>query len=324
VRTPIRHDWTRDEVAALWARPLLDLVLEAALVHREHRPRHEVQLATLLSVKTGGCREDCGYCSQSAHHDTHLPREDLLPLDRVRARAAEAKAAGSSRFCMGGAYRDAPEGPAFDRLLEMVRAVRGLGLEACMTMGMLSDEQARRLREAGLTAYNHNLDTGPEYYGQVVTTRTYQDRLDTLRRVRDAGMSVCCGAILGLGETEDDRIDLLQTLATFDPHPESMPVNRLVPVPGTPMADRAPVGALDVVRMVAVGRILLPTTRIRLSAGRSGLTEAEQALCFLAGADSIFAGDRLLTTPNVEPDRDAALLGRLGLHTAPSSEAVSS
>lgn len=310
---PDRHDWTRDEVEALWQRPLLDLVLDAALVHRARWPGRDVQRATLLSVKTGGCAEDCGYCPQAARYDADVKRHGLLPLEDVRTAARRAKEEGSSRFCMGGAWRDVPEGPAFDTLLDMVREVRALGLEACLTAGMLTDGQAAQLAGAGLTAYNHNLDTGEAFYDRVVSTRTYADRLATLERVRDAGLSVCCGGILGLGEAEGDRIDLLHRLATFDPHPESVPINLLVPVEGTPMADRPRVDPLDLVRAVAVARLLMPGARIRLSAGRRDLSDADHALCFLAGANSIFAGDRLLTTANVESGRDDALLARLGL-----------
>ncbi|MFO0932631.1 MAG: biotin synthase BioB [Planctomycetota bacterium] len=312
-----RHDWTREEVAALWARPLLDLVFDAATVHRARWPRKDVQRATLLSVKTGGCAEDCGYCPQASRYATGVERQALLPLDAVKAAATQAKAEGASRFCMGGAWRDVPDGPAFDRLLEMVKAVRALGLEACLTAGMLRRDQADRLAEAGLSAYNHNLDTGEAYYDRVITTRTYADRLATLDHVRDAGIPVCCGGILGLGEAEGDRIDLLHRLATFTPHPESVPINLLVPVEGTPMAGRPKVDPFDLVRAVAVARILMPSARIRLSAGRRDLSDGDHALCFLAGANSIFAGDRLLTTPNVDGDRDDALLARLGLASAP-------
>jgi biotin synthase len=313
VSAAARHDWTREEVAALWRRPLLDLVLDAAVLHRERHPRGAVQMAALLSVKTGGCPEDCGYCPQSARYETGVSREALLPLEEVRSAAAAARAAGATRFCLGGAYRSVPDGEAFERLLEMVRAVRGLGMEACVTFGMLRADQARRLAEAGLTAYNHNLDTGEAYYDRVVTTRRYADRLETLRHVRAAGVQVCCGGILGLGETDDDRIDLLHTLATFDPHPESVPVNALVPVAGTPLGDRPRLDPLVLVRAVAVARLLMPDARVRLSAGRKDLSDAEQALCFLAGANSVFAGDTLLTTPNVPAERDEDLLGRLGL-----------
>jgi len=319
----LRHDWTRCEVATLFRRPLLELVLEAAVVHRAHHPTGAVQRATLLSVKTGGCAEDCGYCPQAARYATGLAREALLPLDAVRRAAEEAKSSGATRFCMGGAWRDVPEGAPFERLLEMVRTVRGLGLEACLTAGMLEPVQAARLKEAGLSAYNHNLDTGAGHYGEVVSTRTYAERLETIGHVRDAGIPVCCGGILGLGETDDDRIDLLHTLATFRPHPESVPINLLVPVEGTPMAHHGKVDPLDLVRMVATARLLMPTSRVRLSAGRKDLSDAEHALCFLAGANSVFAGDRLLTTANVEGDRDRALLARLGLAvetaTAPSA-----
>jgi len=312
-----RHDWTREEVAALWARPLLDLVFDAATAHRERWPKRDVQRATLISVKTGGCAEDCGYCPQAARYATDVDRQPLLPLQRVQAAAADAKAAGSSRFCMGGAWRDVPDGPAFESLLEMVREVRALGLEACLTAGMLRRDQADRLAEAGLSAYNHNLDTGEGFYDQVITTRTYADRLATLEHVRDAGIPVCCGGILGLGEAEGDRIDLLHRLATFTPHPESVPINLLVPVEGTPMAARPKVDPLDLVRAVAVARILMPSARVRLSAGRRDLSDADHALCFLAGANSIFAGDRLLTTPNAAGGHDDALLARLGLPSAP-------
>jgi biotin synthase len=313
VSAAARHDWSREEVAALWRRPLLDLVLDAAVLHRERRPRGAVQMAALLSVKTGGCPEDCGYCPQSARYDAGVGREDLLPLADVVAAAEAARAAGATRFCLGGAYRSVPKGAAFERLLEMVRAVRATGMEACVTFGMLEKEQAERLAEAGLTAYNHNLDTGEAYYDRVITTRRYADRLETLRHVRAAGVSVCCGGILGLGESDDDRIDLLHTLATFDPHPESVPINVLVPVAGTPLADRPRLDPLVLVRAVATARLLMPDARVRLSAGRKDLSDAEQALCFLAGADSVFAGDRLLTTPNVPGERDEDLLARLGL-----------
>ena len=309
----MRHDWSRDEVDALFRRPLLDLVHDAQTVHREFHPRGAIQRAELLSVKTGGCPEDCGYCPQAARYDTGVERQALLPVGEVLDRAAEAKARGATRFCMGGAYRSVPDGSAFDDLLEMVRGVRGLGMEACVTFGMLRPDQARRLKDAGLSAYNHNLDTGEGFYDRVVSTRAYADRLETLRQVSEAGISVCCGGILGMGESDGDRIDLLHTLATLDPHPESVPLNLLVAVPGTPLEDRPKVDPLDLVRMVAVARLLMPGARIRLSAGRRGLSDSDHALCFLAGANSVFAGERLLTTLNVEGDRDDALLARLGL-----------
>jgi biotin synthase len=310
-----RHDRTREEVAAIWARPLLDLVFEAATVHRARQPMGEVQRAVLLSVKTGGCPEDCAYCPQAARYATGVEREPLLDLERVRAEATRARDEGATRFCMGGAWRNVPDGPQLDRLVAMVREVRALGLEACLTAGMLRRDQAERLADAGLSAYNHNLDTGEAHYEKIVSTRTYADRLETLEHVREAGISVCCGGILGMGESEDDRIDLLHRLSTFRPHPESVPINLLVPVEGTPLAGRAKVDPLELVRAVAVARILMPSSKVRLSAGRRDLSDADHALCFLAGANSIFAGDRLLTTPNVETDRDDALLARLGLST---------
>lgn len=316
---PLRYDWSRDEVAALFRRPLLELVLDAANVHRAAFPGGGVQKATLLSVKTGGCSEDCGYCPQSARYSTGVEREALLPLEAVRRAAEAAKASGATRFCMGGAWRDLPEGAPFERLLEMVRAVRGLGLEACLTAGMLEPGQAAQLKEAGLSAYNHNLDTGAGHYADVVSTRTYAERLETIGHVQDAGISVCCGGILGLGETDDDRIDLLHTLCTLRPHPESVPVNLLVPVAGTPMEHHGKVDPLDLVRVVATARLLMPRARVRLSAGRKDLSDADHALCFLAGANSLFAGDRLLTTANVEGDRDRALLARLGLAVEPAA-----
>ncbi len=312
-----RHDWARDEVAALWRRPLLDLVHEAALVHRARHVAGDVQWATLLSIKTGGCPEDCGYCPQAARYSTGVRREPLLPLEEVEAAAVAARARGSGRFCMGGAYRDVPDGPAFERILDMVRAVKRQGLEACLTLGMLRADQAKRLAEAGLDAYNHNLDTGSGFYGEVITTRTYRDRLETLRHVSDAGIRVCCGGILGMGESDEDRIDLLHTLARLDPHPESVPINVLVPVPGTPLSDRPPLDPFDLVRTVAVARLLIPGARIRLSAGRKDLSDADHALCFLAGANSVFSGERLLTTPNVGGDRDEDLLRRLGMRKTP-------
>jgi biotin synthase len=321
--TPDRHDWTRAEVAAMWARPLLELVFDAQRVHRERHVKGAVQYARLLSVKTGGCPEDCAYCPQAARYDTGLARRALLSLEEVTEAAAAAKAEGATRFCMGGAYRCVPDGEPFERILEMVRAVRALGLEACATLGMCRRDQADRLRDAGLTAYNHNLDTGASRYGDVITTRTYGDRLETLRHVREAGISVCCGGILGLGETDDDRVDLLHTLATFDPHPESVPINLLVAVPGTPLEARPKTDPLALVRTIAVARLLMPGARVRLSAGRRDLSDAEHALCFLAGANSVFAGDRLLTTQNVEEGSDDALLARLGLvRLAPDAEPV--
>ena len=305
-----------EHALSILERPLLDLVYEAAGVHRAHHDPREVQRCALLSIKTGGCSEDCGYCPQSAHHDAPSPREPLMRTPDVLDAARKAKDAGASRFCMGAAWREPKDGPEFDRVLEMVRGVAGLGMEVCVTLGMLTAEQARRLKDAGLTAYNHNLDTSAEHYGAIVSTRTYAERLATLGRVQDAGLSVCCGGILGMGETRRDRASLLATLASLEPQPESVPVNALVRVPGTPLAGAAPVDPLEIVRTVATARILMPATRVRLAAGRLSLSDETQALCFLAGANSIFFGERLLTTPNPGPVADDALLSRLGLETA--------
>ncbi|MCB9878764.1 MAG: biotin synthase BioB [Planctomycetes bacterium] len=305
---------TLSDVEALLQRPLLELVFEAARVHREHHDPRRVQCAQLLSIKTGGCPEDCGYCSQSAHHTTPVEREPLLDVDTVLAQAKAAAMNGADRFCMGAAWRSAKSGAEFERVLEMVRGVKALGLEACATLGMLEPQQAAALKDAGLDYYNHNLDTGRSHYRHVVTTRDYDDRLDTLAAVRDAGMKVCCGGILGLGEDTRGRAELLFELANLDPAPESVPVNNLVAVPGTPMGEAAPVDWSDMVRVVAAARILMPRSAVRLSAGRGELPEAAQALCFLAGANSIFVGDELLTTKNPSPASDAALLQKLGLN----------
>ncbi|HET9273041.1 MAG TPA: biotin synthase BioB, partial [Methyloceanibacter sp.] len=288
---------------------------------RRHHEDGEVQLASLLSIKTGACPEDCKYCAQSAHYakTTGLKRETLMNLDEVLEKAKIAKAAGANRFCMGAAWREVKDGAAFDSVIEMVKGVRALGMEACVTLGMLSQSQADRLAEAGLTAYNHNLDTSPEFYGQIITTRSYQDRLDTLARVRKAGVEVCCGGIIGMGETVEDRARLLQTLANLAPHPESVPINALAAVPGTPLGDRPPVDPLDFVRMVAAARIMMPVSRVRLSAGRRELTKEAQVLCFLAGANSIFYGDKLLTTANNDAADDLALIEEAGLSVQPPS-----
>lgn len=304
---------TREDVRTLYRTPLLDLVYRAATVHREHHASGDVQRCTLLSVKTGGCPEDCAYCPQSAHFETDVTESDLLTVDRVASEAARAKERGATRFCMGAAWREVPDGPEFERVLEMVRAVRREGLEACCTLGMLTPSQARRLAEAGLTAYNHNLDTSEAHYANIVSTRTYADRLATLGAVREAGIQVCSGGIVGLGEGEEDRIDLLHTLSSLDPHPESVPVNGIVRVAGTPLEARPAADPLELVRMVACARILMPRSRVRLAAGRTELTAEAQALAFLAGANSVFYGDRLLTTPNPDTDRDEELLESLGL-----------
>jgi biotin synthase len=315
-----RHDWSTDEIVGLLTSPLLDLVDQARSVHRRHHADGEVQLASLLSIKTGACPEDCKYCPQSAHYakKTGLEREALLDVDDVLAKARIAKEAGATRFCMGAAWREVKDGEAFDSVLAMVRGVRALDMEACVTLGMLTEDQAGRLAEAGLTAYNHNLDTSPEFYREIITTRTYQDRLDTLAHVRDAGMQICCGGIIGMGETIEDRARLLQELATLDPHPESVPINALVPVPGTPLQDQPPVDPLDLVRMVATARILMPMCFVRLSAGRSALSREAQILCFLAGANSIFYGDKLLTTANNDVADDLALIDEAGLRVKPA------
>jgi biotin synthase len=313
--TETRHDWTAQEVLVLLTQPLLALVDQARAVHRRHHADGEVQLASLLSIKTGACPEDCKYCAQSAHYakSTGLRREKLLDVDEVLAKARVAKAAGANRFCMGAAWREVKDGAEFDSVLAMVRGVRALGMEACVTLGMLTQAQANRLADAGLTAYNHNLDTSPEFYGEIITTRTYQDRLDTLACVREAGVEVCCGGIIGMGETNEDRARLLQTLANLSPHPESVPINALAAVAGTPLGDQPPVDPLDLVRMVAAARITMPLSRVRLSAGRRSLTKEAQILCFLAGANSIFYGDKLLTTANNDAADDLALIEEAGL-----------
>ncbi|MFG1190485.1 biotin synthase BioB [Xanthobacter flavus] len=309
----IRHDWSVDEIAALMDLPLLELVGRANAVHRANHDPNEVQRASLLSIKTGGCPEDCAYCSQSARHaEVDLTREKFLDPASVVALAEQAQANGAERFCMGAAWRRVKEGREFDAVLEMVRGVRSLGMEACVTLGMLEPHQAQRLAEAGLTAYNHNLDTGPDFYGEIVTTRTYADRIDTLTSVRAAGIELCSGGIIGMGETMRDRAAMLQVLAGFDPHPESVPVNALVAVEGTPLADRPPVDPLEIVRMVATARLVMPASRVRLSAGRAALSREAQILCFLAGANSVFYGDTLLTTPNAGLGADAALFDAIG------------
>jgi biotin synthase len=314
-----RHDYTLREVRAIHDLPVPDLVLRAQLVHREHHPADEVQLCSLLSVKTGGCPEDCAYCPQSSKYDTGTDPERMMKPAEVLAAAASARAAGATRFCMGAAWREVKDGPAFEQVLEMVRGVRALGMEACCTLGMLSPAQAQRLAEAGLTAYNHNLDTSKSFYGSIISTRVYEDRLRTLQNVRDAGVTVCSGGIIGMGESLDDRCGMLMTLANLDPHPESVPVNALVPSPGTPLADRPPVDPLELVRMIATARILMPKARVRLSAGRLALSREAQVLCFLAGANSVFYGEKLLTTGNPDVEADQALLRDAGLRAAPAA-----
>jgi biotin synthase len=307
-----RHDWTRAEVRALFALPFPELMFRAAGVHRENFDPTEVQISTLLSIKTGGCPEDCAYCPQSAQYDTGVKAEKLMGLDAVLSEAAAAKASGASRFCMGAAWRS-PKDRDLDNVCAMVEGVKGLGLETCATLGMLTSDQAQQLKQSGLDYYNHNLDTSPEFYGTIITTRTYEDRLDTLKHVRAAGIHVCCGGIVGMGEGLEDRVGMIATLASLAVHPESVPINMLVQVEGTPLADVQKLDPLDFVRTIAVARITMPASMVRLSAGREDMSEETQALCFLAGANSIFYGPKLLTTPNPERDRDMALLDKLGL-----------
>jgi len=310
----VRNDWTKEEARALHDLPLTDLLFRAQEVHRATQPCDAVQLCSLLSIKTGACQEDCSYCPQSSKYDTGVEAERLMDVDAVLAKAQEAKEAGASRFCMGAAWRSPKKGSRqFKQVLEMVSGVRALGLEACATLGMLDDEQTQELKDAGLTAYNHNLDTSEEYYGEIITTRTYKDRLDTIARVASAGISVCAGGIIGMGESIDDRVGMLVTLANLSPQPESVPVNALVAVPGTPLDSQKPVDSLELVRMCATARILMPGARVRLSAGRASLSREAQLLCFLAGANSVFFGDKLLTTGNPDHDSDLALLRDAGL-----------
>jgi len=308
----VRHDWTRGEVRALFELPFPELIFRAQRIHRLHFDPTEVQISTLISIKTGGCPEDCAYCPQSSHYQTSVKAEKLMRLDAVVAEARAAKNAGASRFCMGAAWRE-PKDRDLDQVCEMVAGVKAIGLETCATLGMLTQHQARRLKAAGLDYYNHNLDTSPEYYGAIITTRTYQDRLDTLGHVRDAGIHVCCGGIVGMGEGAEDRVGMIVTLANLPAHPESVPINMLVKVEGTPLAGADALDPIDFVRTIAVARITMPKSVVRLSAGREDMREETQALCFLAGANSIFYGPKLLTTPNPERDRDRRLMGKLGL-----------
>jgi biotin synthase len=319
----MRIDWTREQIAELFELPFTELVFRAAEVHRAHHAHAEVQLCTLLSIKTGGCPEDCGYCSQSAHANTGLKAEKLMDADAVIAAAREAKAHGSQRFCMGAAWRE-PKDRDMPALCRMVGEVKGLGLETCMTLGMLTASQARALKDAGLDYYNHNIDTSPEHYGAIITTRTFQERLDTLEEVRNAGIAVCCGGIVGMGETREDRVGFIHALATLPRHPESVPINALVPVKGTVLGDmwgeERPIDDIEFVRTVAVARITMPRSMVRLSAGRKSMSESTQALCFLAGANSIFTGEKLLTTANAGGGADAALFAKLGLKPLAAEE----
>ena len=309
----LRHDWKREEVEGIYRTPLPELVFRAQSVHRQSHAPDRVQTCQLISIKTGGCPEDCAYCPQSAHYDAPVERQGLLDAQHVVGVAREAAERGVTRFCMGAAWRQAPEGAEFERVLEMVRGVSALGMEVCCTLGMLNEGQAARLKDAGLSAYNHNLDTSPEFYGSIISTRVYDDRLKTLAAVRKAGITVCCGGILGMGEREADRIGLLLQLATLQPHPESVPINMLVRVEGTPLASMPALDPLEMVRAIATARILMPASRVRLAAGRKQLSPEAVTLCFLAGANSIFVGEKLLTTPNPGPDEDEQLLQTLGL-----------
>jgi biotin synthase len=308
----LRHDWTRAEVRALFDLPFAELIFRAQSIHRQNFDPAEVQISTLLSIKTGGCPEDCAYCPQSARYDTGVRAEKLMSLDAVLGAARAAKDGGASRFCMGAAWRE-PKDRDLDAVCAMVEGVKALGLETCATLGMLTADQARRLKSSGLDYYNHNLDTSPEFYQEIITTRCYEDRLQTLQRVRDAGIHVCCGGIVGMGETREDRVGMIVTLASLRPHPESVPINMLVRVPGTPLAEEAKLDPLEFVRTVAAARICMPRSMVRLSAGREDMTEETQALCFLAGANSIFYGPKLLTTPNPGRDHDRELMERLGM-----------
>ena len=308
-----KHDWTLDEIQALLDLPFNDLLFQAQSTHRQHFDPNQVQVSTLLSIKTGACPEDCGYCSQSATHDTGLERERLMPLDEVIANAEQARQKGATRFCMGAAWRN-PTDKNLDKVIDMITAVHDMGMETCVTLGMLTESQAKRLRDAGLDYYNHNLDTSPEFYGNVITTRTYQDRLDTISHVRDAGINVCAGGILGMGESRKDRASMLRELANMPKHPESVPINMLVRIEGTPLFGNEDMDHLEFVRTIAVSRILMPESYVRLSAGRTDMTDEMQALCFFAGANSIFYGDQLLTTDNPAADSDRQLFERLGLN----------
>ena len=313
----VRHDWTKDEVRALFALPFPELMFQAQTVHRMNFDPREVQVSTLLSIKTGGCPEDCGYCPQSSHHDTGLPASKLMEVEKVLAEARSAKAAGATRFCMGAAWRS-PKDRDLDAVCAMVEGVKALGLESCATLGMLTPEQAIRLKCSGLDYYNHNLDTSAEFYGSIITTRTYADRLNTLAHVRDAGINVCCGGIVGMGEEAEDRVGMITTLATLPAHPESVPINMLVQVEGTPLKGAAKLDQFDFVRTIAVARITMPRSMVRLSAGREEMSDEIQALCFLAGANSIFYGAKLLTAPNPGEDHDTALFARLGMVPMPA------
>lgn len=318
----IRHDWTKEEIQAIYDRPLMDLIYDAATVHRANNDPSEVQVCTLLSVKTGGCPEDCAYCPQAARYHTDVKVHKLLDVDVVLGKAQTAKDNGSTRFCMGAAWREVRDNRDFDKVIDMVKGVNDMGMEVCCTLGMLTEDQAQKLKDAGLYAYNHNLDTSEEHYEEIITTRTYDNRLDTLTNVRKANISVCSGGIIGMGETVLDRVGMLQTLSNLPEHPESVPVNALVPVPGTPLEEQPKVSVWDMVRMIATARIIMPKAQVRLSAGRVRMNVEEQALCFLAGANSIFAGDELLTTPNPEVNQDKEMFQTLNLKPRESFKGV--
>lgn len=309
----MRHDWTREEIMEIYNTPLMELLYRAATVHREHHDPNTIQVSTLLSIKTGGCPEDCGYCPQAARYHTDIEGNDLMTVQHVKAQALRAKASGSSRVCMGAAWRNVKDGPEFDQVLEMVRTINKLDMEVCCTLGMVTENQAKRLAEAGLYAYNHNLDTSEDYYKDVISTRAYQDRLDTISNVRKTNVTVCSGGIIGMGENLEDRAGMLVALATLDPQPESVPINALVAVEGTPMEDIEPISIWEMIRMVATTRIVMPKTQVRLSAGRTEMSREGQAMCFFAGANSIFAGDKLLTTPNPDVNEDMDMFKLLGL-----------
>lgn len=314
----IRHNWTNEEISEIYNTPLMELIYRAATVHREYHETGEVQVCTLLSIKTGGCSEDCSYCPQSARYNTGINSEKLMPKEMILAAAERAKEAGSTRFCMGAAWRSARQNKDFDEVLDVVTGVADLGLEVCATLGMLTDEQAAQLKEAGLYAYNHNLDSSEDFYKKIITTRTYEDRLDTIKKVQDNNISVCSGGIIGMGETHEDRIGLLYTLSNLSPHPESVPVNALIAVKGTPMEGQPKVPSWDMARMIATARILMPQSMVRLSAGRVRMNYEEQALCFMAGANSIFTGEKLLTTHNNELDDDMQMFKLFGLKARPA------
>jgi len=313
----LRNDWSKDEITALFELPFNDLIFQAQSIHRQNFDPNQVQVSTLLSIKTGACPEDCGYCSQSARNEAEVERERLLPLDEVIEKAQLAKQTGARRFCLGAAWRH-PTDNTLDKVIDMIIAVKNLGMETCVTLGMLTEQQSKRLKDAGLDYYNHNLDTSPEYYGDIITTRTYDDRLDTLKHVRDAGINVCSGGILGMGEKQTDRVSMLQQLANLPRHPESVPINMLVQVEGTPLYGVDEIEPLEFIRSIAVARILMPKSYVRLSAGRTGMSDETQALCFLAGANSIFYGDKLLTTANPDENHDRKLFDKLGINTVNS------